>query len=106
MKESTIHYSVVLRITESNPRSTIITTYFAKLKTFWNELAMDRPSCSYRKGSCGGVKDLHAHFQTEHVMMFVGKSCHKWSKCVFFFARKNFVVGFYLSMTVICCHKR
>lgn len=48
-----------------------VTTYFAKLKTLWNELAMYCPKCSCGKCSCKGVKDLQAHFQTEHAMMFL-----------------------------------
>lgn len=49
----------------------LVTTYFAKLKTLWNELASHCPSCSCGKCSCEGVKDLNDHFQTEHVMTFL-----------------------------------
>lgn len=48
-----------------------VTTYFVKLKTLWNELLMYRLFCSGGKCSCGGVKDLQAHFQIKHVMLFL-----------------------------------
>lgn len=35
-----------------------VTTYFVKLKTLWNELVSYRPSCTYRRCSCGSVKNL------------------------------------------------
>lgn len=47
------------------------TTYFAKLKTFWNELTSYRSSWSCSKCSCGGVKKLVEYFQTEYVMAFL-----------------------------------
>lgn len=50
----------------------LVTNYFAKLKTLWNELASYHPSCSCGHCSYGGVKDLNQeYFQTEHVMAFL-----------------------------------
>lgn len=48
-----------------------VTTYFAKLKSLWNELSSYRPFCSCGKCSCGGMKELAEYFQTEHVMAFL-----------------------------------
>ncbi|XP_038905564.1 uncharacterized protein LOC120091546 [Benincasa hispida] len=48
-----------------------VTTYYAKWKTLWNELASYRPSCSCGRCTCDGVKDLNTYLQTEHVMTFL-----------------------------------
>ncbi|XP_038887168.1 uncharacterized protein LOC120077355 [Benincasa hispida] len=48
-----------------------VTTYYAKLKTLWNELISYRPSCSCGKCTCDGVKNLQTYFQTECVVSFL-----------------------------------
>lgn len=48
-----------------------VTTYFAKLKTLWNELSSYRPVCSCGLCSCNDVKEMNTYFQTEYVMAFL-----------------------------------
>ncbi|KAL5538899.1 hypothetical protein UlMin_046251 [Ulmus minor] len=49
----------------------IISVYFTKLKTIWEELSNYRLVCTCGKCSCGGVKELYSHYQMEHIMSFL-----------------------------------
>lgn len=69
---------------EQNP----VTTYFAKLKTLWNELVSYRSSCTCGRCSCGVVKKLAGYFQTEYVMAFLMASMN---------LSNRFVLSFYFS---------
>ena len=48
-----------------------VSVYFTKLKTIWEELSNYRPVCTCGKCSCGGVKELHSHYQMEYIMSFL-----------------------------------
>ena len=61
-----------------------VTTYFAKLRTLWNELASHCSACTCKKCSCDGVKDLTDYFQTEYVIIFLmSLNVTPCSKCCF-----------------------
>ena len=49
----------------------LVSVYFTKLKALWEELSNFRPFCSCGKCTCGGVKELAAHYQLEYVMSFL-----------------------------------
>ena len=48
-----------------------VSVYFTKLKALWEELNNYRRGCSCGKCTCGGVKELAAHYQMEYVMSFL-----------------------------------
>ncbi|KAL5580773.1 hypothetical protein UlMin_013215 [Ulmus minor] len=48
-----------------------VSVYFTKLKTIWEELSNYRHVCTCRKCSCGGVKELHSHYQLKYIMFFL-----------------------------------
>ncbi|KAL5760938.1 hypothetical protein ACOSQ2_019776 [Xanthoceras sorbifolium] len=54
-----------------NQDQTLVSVYFTKLKTIWEELSNYRPHCICGKCSCGGVKNLSDHYQMEYIMSFL-----------------------------------
>ncbi|XP_022152756.1 uncharacterized protein LOC111020399 [Momordica charantia] len=48
-----------------------VSAYFTLLKTLWTELNSYSPSCTFGRCSCGGVKEIIAFQQQEHVMCFL-----------------------------------
>ncbi|KZV45290.1 hypothetical protein F511_06808, partial [Dorcoceras hygrometricum] len=48
-----------------------VSHYFTKLKGLWDELNNFRPNYRCGKCTCGGVKDVTAHYQMECIMAFL-----------------------------------
>lgn len=53
------------------PNQDIVSTYFTKVKSLWEELTNYRPFCSCNLCNCDGVKNLGDHYQNEYVMTFL-----------------------------------
>ncbi|KAL5554634.1 hypothetical protein UlMin_042035 [Ulmus minor] len=48
-----------------------VSVYFTKLKSIWEELSNYKPNCTCGTCTCGGVKLLNSHYQTEYIMSFL-----------------------------------
>ncbi|XP_022848779.1 uncharacterized protein LOC111371099 [Olea europaea var. sylvestris] len=48
-----------------------VIVFFTKLKTLWEELSNYRPTCNCGKCTCGGVKEMNNHYQSEYTMSFL-----------------------------------
>ena len=48
-----------------------VSAYFTKLKTIWEKLSNYRPIYTCSKCTCGGVKNLHSHYQMKYIMSFL-----------------------------------